>query len=243
MQELDRMNHEEIVNLTPEEIRTLCDYECAKNGIKLIDCPAEPEKKTFQPDAKVYKALDFYTESEDVAQKIATFFADIRDQLCDVDYEYKYGNDNKYIQRNISDWKYKVEVSTEDVFMPVTYESLKADLLDYHTKKNEYDSLKKEYKENEEKRNTETKWIHETIRSHVTLESKYREWEKQFEKYLKLADNNHDIAVNFFKKSLTEGERGPVSEYVVKRLTASFEDSKDEDTLLGIAIDDIRQYW
>jgi len=242
MQDLEKMNHKEIIALSVEQVKTLCDYECAKNGVKLIECPTEPEKKVFTPDTKVYKVADFYTESEETAQKIAIFLAEIRSSLCDVDYEYSYGSDNKYIQRNLSDYKHQVEVKTEDVFLPVTYESLKTDMRDYNEKKSAYEGLQKDYKENYEKREKETKWIHDTIYAHKQLEYKFTEWETQFAKYLKLANDDQTVALNFFRKSLTEEERGPVADYVIQRLTASFYDEKEELDLIEKATGHIISY-
>ena len=56
MKELDQMTHEEILKLSDSDVERLMDWECAREGIKLIDMPTEPEKKTFEFDTKVTRS-------------------------------------------------------------------------------------------------------------------------------------------------------------------------------------------
>lgn len=243
MNEFDVMSHKEKIALTTEEITRLCDYECAKNGVKLMTMPIEPEKKTFKADTFVYKALDYHTQDREIAEKIVSFFADIRPHLVKLDYNYRLGSENKYIEKNLDEWDARPEIQKLSVFSAETFRTLRGELESYNDKMNTYKSEKQEWEKNEEKRTKETEWIRLDISAHNRLEAKFEEYQRQWERYIDLANGDQTIARNFFKKSLTEEERGPVAEYIEKRLAADFFDEKEETEMCEKAVNEIRQYW
>lgn len=237
------MSHQEIVALTNEDIKRLCDYECAVIGVKLMDPPIEPEKKVFTPTIEVFKVGDYYTEKEEVAQEIVAFFAKIREDLCKLEYNWKYGSDNQYIERNLTDYDYKIDMKKVKAFLPQEYNELKEEMMEYKTKMSSYEGLKKEFKDNEERREKETAWIHTKISAHKSLNYKVDTAKKEFNKYLNLAGGDQKIALNFFKKSLSEEESGPVAEYLIS-IFEELEDNecRDDQALMDRAIDRIQDY-
>lgn len=228
MKELNEMTHVEIASLSPDEIETLCDYECARNGVKLMIFPKEPVKKVFKPDLEVYEVGDFRSEDKSVIERIATFLADIRPHLCKVDYDYKIGSEYKYVTRNLSEWDHKVEVKKIMAFNSETYDRMKNEIQQHSTEMSEFERERKSFTENKSKREKTCEWITDKVFAHKRLQKKIDSYQETMKKYLELANGDRLIAANFFEKAIGEDENGSVAEYIKKTILFPEMPSDDE---------------
>ncbi len=197
MKHIQDMSDEEILKLNQEDINNLIQLRYAEEGVKLMQPPVEPTKHVFEPDLKRYEVNDIYFLTFEDA---AAFVAAMR-KGEETSYEWKVGSEYKYLKELNS---YRTDIKEVGVFSKEKYLQVKDQLtLDTQAQEN-YKQMKKEYEECLEN----SAWIREEVNGRVQevwdRHNRLEDLRRQFTTYLKLAEGNTDIAINFLTKAYGE---------------------------------------
>lgn len=202
MNRIEDMTHEEIVALTDEEIDNMIKYYCAEKGIKFLPVPVKPEIVKIDNDV-MFEWNGLITADKELLEKFRKLFEDNRYEFVsdsyfsDIGYDYKYASPiEKY------DYDRLIEIATRKFYSKEKLEQYRKELAKYKSDNVEYERLIKEYKENEQTKNDHIGWIIEKINIHKQMERNLKTYIELIEnQYCDLAENNAQIAFNFFKKA------------------------------------------
>lgn len=195
MKKITEMSREEILALTDEDIKRLCDYECALHGIPLVEKPAKPETKTFEKDTEIYEISRGYHTMFEV--RTAEQAAKILKYFMDEGIEFVTTEGNPSVIKFLNNKEIKVEANP--AMSQGKYDEIKEEKVIYDTAKEKYDQELADYKKIMEQRENACQYIHGTINS--TWDDKYTEDRLtiKFKQYLELAEGDKTIAVKFLK--------------------------------------------
>jgi len=185
------LSREELCDLSSEEIQNLIDLEIAYAGILPILEPNPPKLTdvVIEKNVKMYRVHGLLFKSNEDAAIIANM--DVYQESYDY---YGAGYDYKYAERRDNE-----AVTTVNFYNKDRVKNLRADLSINKELKDKYDKDKSEY----DKWYKETSTIRDKVRGAIN-----KAWEEKrelelaqsmFQKYLRLADNDEEIARTFFR--------------------------------------------
>jgi len=198
---IDEMNKEEILALKDEEITTLIDLECAYEGIPLLpDCPSKPEVINHEKDLAAYEIAGYYFLTSEEAGKVLEVIqsADtyIKDGWND-DAQLKKIKDGDYCCPKIETRKFYSSQKLSEIKNEL--EENKQLIVAYENKKHNYDDIL-------EKRKKVADKVCSIIDEVTEDQAKQQLYSEEFNRYLKLANNNQEVAMNFLLKAYREIE-------------------------------------
>lgn len=218
MKNINEMTELEILEMTEEDVQKLTKLEMAKQGIKLIDRPVQPELFEITPaDTKVY-TIPFlgndvgFTDINE-AQHVMDVLKNSK-SLVGISYDYnRLGADYKFIS-NATEKRYcfgqeHFSVNCMNIYSGELYKKI----CDFAIQnKAMQDKVKKEQEEYDKSlseaseiiSNIREKWI-EVKEKYIRLDGYVDKFKKE---YLPISENNKEIAIKFMEKaySLTEEE-------------------------------------
>jgi len=185
-------NNEQLANLSAEEIQNLIDLECAMQGIQILPPkPKKPELVEFESDLRAYEVAGFFLKEHDEA-------VELLDILNSFDLFTKDYGSNELIKITKEDYRYpKLEVS--EAYSPEYYSKIKAEKEHYEKIKEVYKSDTKIYEEAKaEIRKIEEEVLYKVDEAKQIIRE-VNNIKQLFNRYLKLADGDRAIAINFLK--------------------------------------------
>jgi hypothetical protein len=199
MKRIDELSKAEVLALTNEEISILIDLECAYENVPLLPAePVKPEVAKYEPDIQVYKIFDLLFKSSEEAAGMLEAFAKTT--------AYKMGYDDKYPKPIMPDDYYYPKIENKKVMSLEMYNRVKTEKEAADAKTKEYEALKKEYDGTVSKRQKQVKYVWDIVRDYRDEQYKKDRYKAEFDRYMKLADNNHNIAWNFLKNAHDDAE-------------------------------------
>lgn len=205
MKKLDEMSHEEIAALTDEQIDTLVDMECAKQGVAIIDKPAEPNalKVDSNPDLAVYTVGGFVFTEPGPAAEVAALLKEHQGSLVKSDYEWAAGHNNYYA----NDYEEKVEVTPGHILSWKKFQEIRGDLQVAETTRGDYTKEQKKWQEGYDQRAKIRKDILLKIKKHKEAEDDYQRYHAVMARYVELSDGDKKIALKFFEEAHKDDEK------------------------------------
>lgn len=206
MKKITEMTEQEILALTDSDLDLLIKLGMAEAGIKLLDMPVEPKYfPTPKKDCVAYAVSGFNLvfKEKELADQLSHLLSEIIDKSFAPDYER--GNyELKFLKNyNQSDYSFSSvgNVTKEDYFNRETLASFSELVKENNKAKKEYEEQLAEYNDAHDK----ASYIRDDIyEAHATVVSKYQKMEnikRQYLVYLKLANGDSDIAMNFLEKA------------------------------------------
>jgi hypothetical protein len=199
MKRIDELSKAEVLALTDEEITALIELECAVNGVPLLPAyPIKPNVPKYEPDLQIFKIESVVLTSLDAATTIMEAYNKVA--------LYKMGYDDKYPKPMSEDDYNYPKIKKEKVMSAELYNKIKTEKEASDALMKAYESQKREYDNvlNLQKQHTEH------VRNIVdnVWEEKYTKdrYKTEFDRYMKLADNNCSIAWNFLKNAHSDVE-------------------------------------
>ena len=194
MKRYDEMTNEELYDLSEEQISILIDYECALEGIPLLpEKPIVPEVKNFEPDTEIYEVKGMLFTNREEALSVLSLL--LTSNMVD----YSYSNNSKRIIPLI-DYK-KPELKMEKYFSTEMYALIQEEKDSYDRILKQYQERQKNYDEAYKLRIDIVKNITEAISCAQEEQYKKQKYTGEYKRYLKLSDNNKDIALNFLRNA------------------------------------------
>ena len=197
MKRYDEMTNEELYDLTEEQISILIDYECALEGIPLLpEKPIAPESRDFKPDTDIYEVKGMlFTNKEEAISVLGLL---LNSNMVN----YSYSNGFKRIIP-LDDY-YKPELKMEKYFSTEMYALIQEEKDSYDRILKQYQERQKDYDEAYKLRINIVKDITEAISCAQEEQYKKQKYTGEYKRYLKLSDNNKDIALNFLRNAHTD---------------------------------------
>lgn len=199
MKRIYEMDESELLALSEETTLKLIDYECALEGVPMLPpSPGPmPQKEIPEPDATVFEIAGFFTmDGEHAARILAAFNSGplFKESYSGSDYN------TKYLEPLNADKYNKPKIETKTSHSPEQWDKIKDLVTAYNSEKSEWDTIHKTYSAALKERAAITKDVYERIR-----EARQRSYDRdclrnEFARYLELAENNRQIALNFLEK-------------------------------------------
>ena len=223
MKRIDEMNNKEILALKDEDITTLIDLECAYEGIPLLpDCPVKPEAINHEKDLAAYEVAGYYFLKPEEASRIL-------EVIQSADTYIKDGwNDDAQLKK-IKDGDYnspKVEV--RKFYSQTKLSEIKNELEENKRAIKTYEMEKKSYDRILENRNKVVARVTAVIHEVVENNSHRQFYEAEFNRYLKLAEDNREVAMNFLLKTYCDVEH-EFADLITKLCPNYYSLDKDEE--------------
>ena len=198
MKPFDKLTHEELINLTHEQIEKYIALRCAERGIPLLPTvPKMPEKPDTAPDIVVYEVGPFAVLDIETAIRIADFFKGI--QLYDITYVSGPRYEKKAVPTEM-----KFEVSPRQVYSEEYWNSIKGLAEAHETMVKEYNEAKEYYSDIYAQRREVREEIYSVVNEALNREAVKQDVIHKFNTYVELADGNRAIACNFFRNAYPE---------------------------------------
>jgi hypothetical protein len=197
MNDFQNLTDEQVFQLTAEQINFYVDLECAKEGVLLLPDkqPVEPQLDKPQPDTLVYEVGNFYVTSAEEAATLLEALQKVK--LVRLDYESSTGYDSKYIKRLDTE----VEAKPIKCYSPEVFADIRKSLAEYTLAKNTYTREYNEYREIVKKREAAAQWIWDRVEEIREKHVSQERMNKEFQRYLVLANGDKEIARNFLKNA------------------------------------------
>lgn len=195
---IDEYASDELLVLDNQQIASVIDLECAFEGVPLLPpCPSEPEEPKFEPDATIYEVAGYKVKTPEEASLIMETLT--KCQLWDTNSKGSYPN---YINvlSPLSDYN-KPKIETKQVYTPETYDVIRTDHEAYSAAKTRYDEAKKLYDNAYKEREDIAKDVWARVNEAHDEAGHVQFLKNEFNRYLELAQNNKQIAMNFLKKA------------------------------------------
>lgn len=196
MKSIYNMSKEEILGLSAEQIETLIDYECALQGIPLLpDQPVPPTCSEIIPDSTVYAIDNFvFTSLVDASQVMQAIGAAA---LYRISYPGGGNYTDKVLQPvNPSNYYYP-KIETHAVFSQEYWEKVKVSKQINEQANQTYESALEEYNSKLSRRQAVVDDITELVELTHQEARQQDALITEFYRYLKLAEGNPSIALNF----------------------------------------------
>ena len=183
----------EILGLTDTDIQNYIELDIAVAGIKFVEKPTmeEPVKVNIVPKDVAYQVGDLLFADAETAQKVANLVSYKR--CYDTGYNYKFLKPAE-----------ETSVDTVKFYTEVQLLQYKDELEVYHKLKGVYDKLKKEYTAYLDS----VRGIKSNVLDRVQVckeeVERIENLKGQYSKYLELANQDSEIAKNFFVKAYSE---------------------------------------
>lgn len=200
MKNFEQLNDAELVALNDEQISDYIKLKKAEQGIKILQCPEYPTLRALpEADTIVYTVASMSFLDKEPAEEICEIINKHAHKQRDVSYEWGISRDVKY--EKPKSYNNLESVSVEKVFSQETYNEIKDVIKSNEMIKKSYESVLKEYKDEEEKATELIDSIYETIQKAKDRIAQFKEYKVRIVDYVKLANGVVDIAWNFFDKA------------------------------------------
>jgi len=185
----------ELLALTEEQIETLIDLECAVQGVPLLPevTPTPPAAVEAEPDQLVHSVAGYYFRDKETADAVAEF---IGKQPRLEDY---YLNGRWSGPKGVRpDPEPSLTVSVTKFWTEAHYDKHRNALEEYKGAKEAYDLARKAYERVVEERSAVAAEVHSAIREARHARDTRAQIGSEFQRYLRLAEGDHDVALKFF---------------------------------------------
>jgi hypothetical protein len=192
MKMINDLTHEELIRLTEQDLQHYIDLEIANDGIKFIQRPElrTPTEVPLLADDLYYEVAGVFYKTQEDAQ-IASGL-----QTYHTSYDYNIGYNYKSVESN------EVNVITPyRFFKKEALAKVKKTLIDNEEIKVTNKELEEAYKKFEGKIEGCKDKVYSLYSAACTKEREINNAIAAFNRYLELAENNVDIALNFFNKA------------------------------------------
>ena len=201
MKRIDEMKKEEILALTEGEIASLIDLECAYEGIPLLpECPKKPELVKHEKDLTAYEVAGYYflnpEEAGRVLEVLQSTAAYVKDGWGE-DAGLKRVSDADFYSPKVEAKKFYSQTKLAEITKDL--EENKRVLAAYEKEKERYDRILKD-------RTKVADRVTAVINEVVETEEDRQFYEAEFNRYLVLANNNKEVAMNFLLKTYCDVE-------------------------------------
>lgn len=198
MKRLTAYTRAELAELTEDEIQKLIDLECASEGIALL--PPKPEKtpelELPEPDLKAYVVAGIIVSDMKHASRLLETITS--GTIFKSDYSGDYNR--KYLKPlKQADYNYP-KIEQESYYSPELYDELKRREKAHKEQYGAWKQLEKQYDEALEARQSIASEVFKAINEARDYYFEIERIRSQFERYLVLAENNRQIAMNFLEK-------------------------------------------
>lgn len=206
----EKLTDEELYNLSYDEIDFYKKLLYAQNGIKFPEKPKEIDSINIAPDKTIYKVS--FLEN--------IYFEDVNEAIAIIDTLLKCKTLGHIEQKDYKDtyfdlgtplnyWKNHepIEVSTKNCYSKEKYKESEETLLIYNKLCKQYEKDKEEYDKTFRKASEITEdFINKLEDAKKAIYRRKELTYKYWRDYLKLAENNHNIAMDFMKKAYVISE-------------------------------------
>lgn len=202
------------------------EFQCALNSIPFLPTHygKEPEEVPAKPDVTSWKVGGIMFQNKEDAEEV--FSLVITKTIVYDDYQssnirtIRVINSDNY---NYPQLKHEVNYSKE------LYEKIKPEVKTYEERKEAWKKVKKNYEDISELRDTLADDIHQVIVKQENTNFQYTQMENKFERYLKLAENDINIALNFLNSAFPEYKELFPEFFKEKEIIAPIEEKEKED--------------
>jgi len=230
MKRIKDLSESEILELTQEQLEELVLIEAAHSGVKLPDsAPAVPDYPEIgKPSKTLYTcgAFNFHCDSLDILNEFIKVIVDHKDNLftCETDWQTKATHCEKGIPT--SGWANKIAPATETAYTQGEYAELKGEIKKKEEMREEYKKALDEHSAQMEEYDDICSDVMSHYYNAVRAKNRKQHLVATFLKYYKLAEQNFDIALKFFKNAYADENEN------MEELEALFQEevsAKDEE--------------
>lgn len=207
MKKITEMSDAEIIILTNEELETLIKLDMAHEGIKLIEKPKEPEYISIpEKDKTVFTigGTDLMFEDRQHAQTISDTLLAIRDASFKSSYNSDYNL--RYVKKTKLD-RYDYDkigtISAESYYQRETVDNIEENVKANNKLKKQYENEFADYQEAYDSAKNIREDIYNAYEVACAKQRNMFLMKSKFSDYLKLANQDQEIAMNFLKKAYT----------------------------------------
>lgn len=203
MKRFAELSNEELLELTNKgELSKLVDLECAYQSIPLLPVlPDKPEKKEFPKDVTYYAVGNFKFMNEVEAVKVIGLL-----KSCALIDTTGWGsNERVYPMSEYNQPKLEVR----SVYSEQLYKSIESDLKAFEEQTRIYNDLTNEYDKIDKQRKEIEDEIFDKVADLQKEEAKKSLYKEMFTRYLELAGNNKQIALNFLDNAYPDAVNYP----------------------------------
>jgi hypothetical protein len=214
LKRFNELTKNEIRSLTREDLETYIDLECAINKIPLLpkNPPVPPSESCYRKlEENIYGVGDFYFKNEKDANDLIEFL----DKRQAFDYNYEYDL-RIYKKLDVKSNDYKLQLKIKSAISKENFDKIKNQLKLENKNKEQYKKSLQNYEDIEKAReNTENDIVYKWELEQKNI-IKLKEISSNFDRYLKLADNDKETALRFLKDAY-KGEQGILEEFLKNR--------------------------
>lgn len=207
MKKITEMSDAEIIILTNEELETLIKFDMAQQGIKIIEKPKEPEYISIpEKDKTVFtvSGTDLIFEDRQHAQAISDTLLAIRGESFKSSYNSDYNL--RYIKKTKLD-RYDYDkigtISSESYYKKETVDNIEENVKANNKLKKQYENEFADYQEAYDSAKNIREDIYNAYEVACVKQRNMILMKSKFSDYLKLANQDQEIAMNFLKKAYT----------------------------------------
>lgn len=200
--DIHEMKHDEIVAMKDEDIIKMKNFILASNGVRFVEMPEKPEKPIVERDDVTYEWSGIVTQNRELLVSLRNQVEEHSRDLATTAYG-DLGYDYKHIAP-IDDYNYKnlLKINEIKVYKQSTLTKYARLISDFADKERFYKEHKELYDKMMDQEQSLTGDVVNKINAHKQLERESLECVDIFNnKYMKLADNDFEIAFNFFKEA------------------------------------------
>lgn len=198
MKRFSDLNEAELTSLTDADIARYIDYACAENGVALLPTlPPAPQPVEFTPDAKLYQ-VDYhwsFATAEDAAKVVQ-----VLNECRAIDTGYLQ-TPSSVTSTVISGRKSAPSMSVQDAFSAELAAKLKDELAGAKQAEDIYAKAKKVYDAAVSERECYADEIRDKVANAWEVRNRREARQRDYDRYLELADGNADIALRFLVKA------------------------------------------
>lgn len=187
----NEISDEELIELSNNEIEELIDLECAHENIRLL--PPEPEnieKKFVNPDVIVYEIPSIKLTSLEEAEKLVSMINQLETK-SEIPWN------SSYDHRQVKPDNETISFSSEKRYSPELYKQINQSIKIFQANKEEYDKKMEEYDKIKETRQIVIEKVIGAVTKARNKIEKIRNLRLEYDRYLKLAEGDRNIAWNF----------------------------------------------
>ncbi len=195
MKRMDSLTNEEILLIAedPKQVADLIDLECAHLGLPLLppDPGPKPKAAEFAKDAPYYEVGSFMFASSESAVKVLEL------ALAEGIYERDY-RDGEHVLLPMKENSYKYpKIEKGSCYTPETYNQIKDEIAAAKKKVDAWEALRKDYDKALKERKVTSESFWNRVRFARNVIGDIADITARFNRYLELAGNNKEVALNF----------------------------------------------
>lgn len=203
MKLIDKMTHEEVLELGADDIERMVKYICATEGIKLLPEPVAPVKPKHEPDLTCFRLDDWLCAVREPLDKIAECFNEHRYQLKVSYYDYGVGSEYKKLGEPSYQLENMVKVEPIKVYSEPQYARAQAEARIYKEAKEQFDKDLSEYRKNKKLVEDATSWLWDHFHQANKLQREIDALKSRWAEYLEIANGDKETAEKFMRKAYT----------------------------------------